>query len=127
MRRNLRAYFSELAGSAIVLFIGVSAVSVMAGSGSPVPIGSNGALRRLLTGIMFAGGATAVVYLPFGQISGGDINPAVTLGFRRLGVRRVNKHDLGHVLAEVRDRTGELLRQRVRGVKAANERMAGRV
>jgi aquaporin Z len=85
MRRNLSAYFSELAGTAIMLFIGVSAVSFMWGPGSPVPVVSNGALRRLLTGIMFAGGATAVVYSPLGQISGGHINPAVTLGFWRLG------------------------------------------
>jgi aquaporin Z len=85
MRRNLSAYFSEFAGTAIMLFIGVSAVAFMWGPGSPVPVVPNGALRRLLTGIMFAGGATAVVYSPLGQISGGHINPAVTLAFWRLG------------------------------------------
>ena len=85
MRRNLSAYLSEFAGTAIMLFIGVSAVAFMWGPGSPVPVVSNGALRRLLTGIMFAGGATAVVYSPLGQISGGHINPAVTLAFWRLG------------------------------------------
>jgi aquaporin Z len=85
MRRNLPAYFSEFAGTAMMLFIGVSAVAFMWGPGSPVPVVSNGALRRLLTGIMFAGGATAVVYSPLGQISGGHINPAVTLAFWRLG------------------------------------------
>jgi aquaporin Z len=85
MRRNLLAYFSEFAGTAIMLFIGVSAVAFMWGPGSPVPVVPNGALRRLLTGIMFAGGATAVVYSPLGQISGGHINPAVTLAFWRLG------------------------------------------
>jgi aquaporin Z len=85
MRRNLLAYFSEFAGTAIMLFIGVSAVAFMWGPGSPVPVVPNGALRRLLTGIMFAGGATAVVYSPLGQISGGHINPAVTLAFWWLG------------------------------------------
>lgn len=68
-----------------MLFIGVSAVAFMWAPGSPVPVVSNGALRRLLTGMMFAGGATAVVYSPLGQISGGHINPAVTLAFWRLG------------------------------------------
>lgn len=68
-----------------MLFIGVSAVAFMWGPASPVPVVPNGALRRLLTGIMFAGGATAVVYSPLGQISGGHINPAVTLAFWRLG------------------------------------------
>ena len=85
MRRNLSAYLSEFAGTAIMLFIGVSAVAFMWGPGSPVPVVPNGVLRRLLTGIMFAGGATAVVYSPLGQISGGHINPAVTLAFWRLG------------------------------------------
>lgn len=68
-----------------MLFIGVSAVAFMWGPGSPVPVVPNGALRRLLTGILFAGGATAVVYSPLGQMSGGHINPAVTLAFWRLG------------------------------------------
>src|SRR3954466_2185275 len=85
MRRNLSAYLSEFAGTAIMLFIGVSAVAFMWAPGSPVPVVPNGALRRLLTGLMFAGGATAVVYSPLGQISGGHINPAVTLAFWRLG------------------------------------------
>jgi aquaporin Z len=85
MRRNLSAYASELAGTALMLFVGVSAVAFMWAPGSPVPVVENGALRRLLTGIMFAAGGTAVVYSPLGQISGGHLNPAVTLGFWRLG------------------------------------------
>jgi aquaporin Z len=85
MRRNLSAYACEFAGTALMLFIGVSAVAFMWAPGSPVPAIENGMLRRLLTGIMFAGGATAVVYSPLGQISGGHINPAVTLAFWRLG------------------------------------------
>lgn len=85
MRRNLAAYASEFAGTALMLFIGVSAVSFMWGAASPVPVVPNPALRRLLTGILFAGGATAIVYSPLGQISGGHINPAVTVAFWRMG------------------------------------------
>jgi len=36
MRRNLSAYLSEFAGTAIMLFIGVSAVAFMWAPGSPV-------------------------------------------------------------------------------------------
>jgi len=68
-----------------MLFIGVSAVALMWAPGSPVPAVPNPALRRLLTGLLFAGGATAVVYSPLGQISGGHVNPAVTLAFWRMG------------------------------------------
>ena len=85
MRRNLAAYASEFAGTALMLFSGVSAVSFMWGAASPVPVVPNPGLRRLLTGILFAGGATAVVYSPLGQISGGHINPVVTLAFWRMG------------------------------------------
>lgn len=85
MRRNLSAYLAEFSGTAIMLFIGISAVAFMWAPTSPVPVVPNAALRRLLTGVLFAGGATAVVYSPLGQISGAHINPAVTLAFWRLG------------------------------------------
>jgi aquaporin Z len=85
MRRNLAAYFAEFAGTALMLFVGVSAVAFMWAPGSPVPVVPFPALRRLLTGVLFAAGATAVVYSPLGQISGGHINPAVTLAFWRMG------------------------------------------
>lgn len=91
MRRNLSAYACEFVGTALMLFAGVSAVSFMWAPGSPVPVVENTMLRRLLTGIMFAAGGTAVVYSPLGQISGGHINPAVTLAFWRLG--KVPAHD----------------------------------
>jgi len=74
-----------------MVFIGVSAVAFMWAPGSPVPVVENGMLRRLLTGIIFAGGGTAVVYSPLGQISGGHINPAMTLAFWHLG--KVPTHD----------------------------------
>lgn len=68
-----------------MLFFGVSAVAVMWGDGSPIPAIEPPILRRFLTGLLFAGGATAVVYSPLGQRSGGHINPAVTLAFWTLG------------------------------------------
>jgi CRP-like cAMP-binding protein len=42
-------------------------------------------------------------------------------------LRRVTRHDMGHVLAEDPERTEELLRQLARRVKATNERVAGGV
>ena len=85
MRRKVPLYACEFAGTALMLCWGVTAVSFMWGSGSPVPEIPNAVLRRLVTGLLFAGGATAVVYSPLGQRSGGHINPAVTLAFWRLG------------------------------------------
>lgn len=85
MRGKLSLYVCELAGTALMLFWGVTAVALMWGAGSPVPPMENAALRRLVTGLLFAGGATAVVYSPLGQQSGAHINPAITLAFWRLG------------------------------------------
>lgn len=85
MGRKFSLYACEFAGTALMLFWGVTAVALMWGSGSPVPQIESPALRRFVTGLLFAGGATAVVYSPLGQRSGGHINPAVTLAFWRLG------------------------------------------
>lgn len=43
-----------------------------------------------MTGFFFAGGATLIIYSALGQLSGGHINPSVTLGFLFL-----NKISLG--------------------------------
>jgi glycerol uptake facilitator-like aquaporin len=50
MRRNLSAYACEFAGTAVLLFIGVSAVAFMWAPGSPLPVVPNDALRRLVAG-----------------------------------------------------------------------------
>jgi aquaporin Z len=99
MRRNLAAYFAEFAGTGLMLFVGVSAVAFMWSPGSPIPAVPYPALRRLLTGILFAAGATAVVYSPLGQISGGHINPAVTLAFWRMG-KVPNRDAVVYVVAQ---------------------------
>ena len=85
MRGKPLIYVCELAGTALMLFFGVAAVAFMWGAGSPVPEIPNPTLRRLVTGLLFAGGATAVVYSPLGQRSGAHINPAITLAFWSLG------------------------------------------
>jgi len=85
MRRNLPAYLAEFAGTALMLFFGVSAVSFLWGAGSPVPVNWNPVIHRLLSAMLFAGGATAVVYSPLGQRSGGHLNPAITLAFWKAG------------------------------------------
>jgi aquaporin Z len=100
MRRNLPIYACEPAGTAIMLFVGVSAVAFMWAPGSPVPAVGSAFLRRLVTGIFFAAGGTAVVYSPLGQRSGAHINPAVTIAFWRMG--KVPPRDVaGYVAAQV--------------------------
>ena len=91
MHRNLAAYLSEFAGTVIMLFVGVSGVAFLWGPASPIPVVAHEALRRLVTGGLFGAAVTAVVYSPLGQISGGHLNPVVTLAFWRL--KKVSARD----------------------------------
>ena len=86
MRDHLPEYLSELFGTAIMMMFGIGAIVLMWGDGSPVQaLGIPVWLRRLLTGILFAGGGTLVVLSPLGQRSGGHLNPAITWAFWRKG------------------------------------------
>lgn len=99
-------YLCEFLGTAFMLFIGIGAVSVFWGDGSPVAalFPKDGGelwkrIRLLCTGIVFAGGATMVVYSRLGKRSGAHINPAVTFGFWKLG--KINTRDaLAYVVAQ---------------------------
>jgi aquaporin Z len=82
---TIREYAAEYMGTLLLLVLGLSAVVIFFAQGSPIPGWiPNEDLRRLLTGIAFAGSATLIVYSPLGKQSGGHINPAVTLAFMRL-------------------------------------------
>ena len=82
MTYHWREYLSEFFGTAILLLVGISGIALNFSSTSFMPqLIPNNQLRLLLTGFIFAGGATLVVYSPLGKQSGGHINPAVTLSF----------------------------------------------
>jgi aquaporin Z len=91
MRQQIVAYISEFAGTAIMMAIGVGAIALFWAPESPLPRIEIERLRLLATGLVFAGGATIVVYSPLGRASGGHLNPAVTCAFWRL--RRISGRD----------------------------------
>lgn len=82
MKAHVPEYLAEFFGTAIMMTVGIGAVVLMWSEGSIMRdwIPSDTA-RRLVTGLMFAGGGTAVVLSPLGQRSGGHLNPAMTLAF----------------------------------------------
>ncbi|MEX2444076.1 MAG: aquaporin [Alkalispirochaeta sp.] len=83
---KVQAYLAEFLGTAGMVGFGLLAVGFFWSASSPaaaLPITDG--LRRLVTGFFFAGGATALIYSPLGRISGGHINPSVTLAFFTLG------------------------------------------
>ncbi len=99
MRQQVPAYLSELAGTAVMMAIGVGAIALFWAPASPIPPIAPERLRLLVTGLVFAGGATLVVYSPLGRTSGGHLNPAVTCAFWRL--HRIGGRDaLAYAIAQ---------------------------
>ena len=85
-------YFAELLGTALMIFVGLSAVVFNLGQGLPMEklLPSN-SLRLLLTGIIFAGSGSLVAISPLGKLSGGHVNPSVSLAFWLQG--KMHGHD----------------------------------
>src|SRR5437588_9339460 len=91
-------YGSELVGTALLVFIALSAVTFKFGSGSPLAIVlPNSSVRRLITGLMLAGCGPLIAISPLGKLSGAHINPAVSLAFWLQG--KMHQHDLVGYLA----------------------------
>ncbi len=91
---------AEFLGTALLLLGGLSAVALDFGVASPVAAHvPSVSLRLLLTGLLFAGTGSLVAVSPLGRLSGGHINPAVTLAF--WGTGHVHRYDVaGYVTGQ---------------------------
>src|ERR1700721_3455280 len=77
-----RMYASELVGTALLVFLGLSIVIALWGQGAPfasLPISPD--VRRLLNGFLFGSVGAAIAFSPIGKMSGAHINPAMTFAF----------------------------------------------
>ena len=99
-RLNWGEYFAEALGTAFMIFIGLSAVVFNMGEGLPMErLIPNSSWRLLLTGIIFAGNGSLVAISPLGKLSGGHINPSVSLAFWLQG--KMHGHDfISYVIAQ---------------------------
>ena len=80
--KDLKAYLSEFFGTAILMIAGISAISFNFGDNSFISsVIPNQTLRLALSGAGFGLGVVCVVYSALGQISGGHLNPALTIAF----------------------------------------------
>jgi aquaporin Z len=94
-----RIWAAELVGTGLLLFVGLSVVCLLFGSGSPLAIESR-SLALLVLGLLFSGWNSLLAVSPLGRLSGAHLNPAVTVAFRLL--ERVSNHDLvGYLLAQL--------------------------
>ncbi len=94
-------YVAEFLGTACLVFFGLSAVVFNFGEGLPMSHWiENPSLRLLLTGFCFAGSGSLVAISPLGRLSGGHINPSVSLAFWLDG--KMLFHDfVGYVVAQI--------------------------
>lgn len=81
-RVRWRLFFSEMIGTGLLVFGGVSIVIVMFGSGTPMArLLPNEVLRTAVTAFLWGCVGTTITLSRIGRESGAHINPAVTLGF----------------------------------------------
>ncbi len=92
---------AELAGTAILVAVGLSIVILDFGQGSPVvQLLPSAGWRRLITGFLFGTTGALIALSPLGKESGAHINPVVTLGFWLMGKLKA-RHVLGYVVAQI--------------------------
>jgi aquaporin Z len=93
-------FLAEVAGTGLLLLLGLSSVILMFGVGSPIEqFLPSLALRRSLNGIVFGSIGAAIALSPIGKVSGAHINPIVTMGFWLMGKLRT-RAAIGYVLAQ---------------------------
>ncbi len=82
MKVPFKIYLSEMAGTGLLVMIGLSFVIIDFGSGSKiVMLIPDSGLRRLITGFLFGLTGALIAVSPFGRESGAHINPVVTMAF----------------------------------------------
>ena len=97
---------SELVGTALLVLVGLSAVILDFGQGSPVTrLVPDAGLRRAITGFLFGSTGGLIALSAVGKHSGAHINPAVTLSFLLMGKTRP-LHAVAYVVAQL---TGAIL------------------
>ena len=99
--KHFEEYASEFVGTAFHIFAVVAVVAIVFAKSSPVghwipPLH----LRLFIAGLLIGGSGSLVAISPAGRLSGGHINPAMSLGFWALG--RMHSRDLiGYVIGQM--------------------------
>ncbi len=96
-----QVFASELVGTALLVWVGLSLVILISGEGSPIKsvLPSEG-WRRLVTGFLFGTTGALIVLSPVGMRSGAHINPVVTIAFRLMDKVDL-RTTLGYLIAQL--------------------------
>jgi aquaporin Z len=82
MKTPFKIYLSEMAGTGLLVMIGLSFVIIDFGHGSKIAmLIPDSGLRRLITGFLFGSTGALIALSPLGKESGAHINPVVTMAF----------------------------------------------
>ena len=82
LKYRKKFFYSEMAGTALLLLLGLSVVILMFGSGSVMAeLIPNVKIRQAITGFLFGSIGASIALSPIGKVSGAHINPAVTMIF----------------------------------------------
>jgi aquaporin Z len=101
MRVPWSLLISELAGTALLVAVGLSMVILDFGNTSPmVALVPDAGFRRLITGFLFGATGGLIAVSMIGKVSGAHINPVVTLAFWMEG-KMGPRHALGYVVAQL--------------------------
>ena len=79
LSRRSAAFLSELAGTGILMLIGLSGILLFGTPASPLPKIDSDLLRLFVIGLCFGSAVMLVAYSPLGRISGAHLKPALTL------------------------------------------------
>ena len=100
-----RLFMSELVGTALLVFVGLSVVILMSGSGTPITRYIPGEkLRQVVTGFLFGSTGALIAISMIGKISGAHINPVVTIAFwlfRKIDSRTAMVYILAQLIGAV--------------------------
>ena len=97
---RLKLFMAELAGTGLLLLIGLSSVILMFGEGNPVErFVPSLEVRRMLNGFLFGSIGSTIALSPLGRVSGAHVNPIVTMGFWLMG-KLSTRSAVGYALAQ---------------------------